>query len=221
MRKLSITLFLSIMLLLFSGCAPLSEGDSGEQPQKPINIKATIDVIDVGSGECSLITLPDGKTLLIDAGAKDDKVYQKIKEVFEGRGVEKIDYFILTHPDLEHIGNARNILADYEVGVLYHSKIAEHQLKTFAEFSSILSLAGEKGVTLKTSEFLQGIFGEEYSILFLSPSQSYFGEVGGQVLPSESMVEEFSPIIYLDILGRRAVFTGDAGRGTEEFVLSN
>jgi beta-lactamase superfamily II metal-dependent hydrolase len=57
--------------------------------------------------------------------------------------------------------------------------------------------------------------------LFLSPFQDYFNEVGAQKVPSESTVDDFSPIIYFEILGKRMIFTGDAGQTVEEKVLSN
>lgn len=72
--------------------------------------------LNVGQGDSTLITI-NGYNMLIDSGNDQDGYY--IVEFLKAQNIEKIDYFILTHFDEDHIGGAYKILEDLEIGVLY------------------------------------------------------------------------------------------------------
>lgn len=57
------------------------------------------DFWDVGQGDCSVVTLPDGKLLIIDVGPPDSPLI----EWLAGRG-ERIHAVVLTHNDEDHAG---------------------------------------------------------------------------------------------------------------------
>lgn len=56
------------------------------------------------SGDFSLLIFPEGQTMLIDAGlpACEEKVLRFLRET----GLRQVDYFVLSHPHLDHFGNA-------------------------------------------------------------------------------------------------------------------
>lgn len=67
--------------------------------------------IDVGQADCELIE-DNGHYMLIDCGnAKDDGV---VLDYLYGLGVEKLDYFVGTHPHEDHIGCAASILRNID-----------------------------------------------------------------------------------------------------------
>src|SRR4051794_39529784 len=69
--------------------------------------------IDVGQGDSILITLTNGKNILVDAGKRDadDKVGAYLKKV----GVKTLDLVVSTHPDADHIGGLIDILNFFPV----------------------------------------------------------------------------------------------------------
>ena len=68
--------------------------------------------IDVGQGDATLI-FADGKTVLIDTGENDsDNVLIKY---LQEKNVETIDYFIITHFDSDHFGEATEVLSTFEI----------------------------------------------------------------------------------------------------------
>lgn len=72
-------------------------------------------VLDVGpvEGDSTLILAPGGKSVLIDAGdAGKGKV---VLEALKRHKVEKLDYFIATHPHPDHIGAADEVLNGIKV----------------------------------------------------------------------------------------------------------
>jgi len=73
--------------------------------------------LNTGESDCILIRMDD-KVILIDTADTDDAT--KIKNKLKARGVEKIDYLIITHYDNDHIGSVEAILKDYpDVGEVY------------------------------------------------------------------------------------------------------
>jgi competence protein ComEC len=75
-------------------------------------------VLDVGpvEGDSILIIAPGGKSVLIDAGdAGKGKV---VLEALKRHKVEKLDYFIATHPHPDHIGAADEVLNGIKVATV-------------------------------------------------------------------------------------------------------
>ncbi|HYF79333.1 MAG TPA: DNA internalization-related competence protein ComEC/Rec2, partial [Symbiobacteriaceae bacterium] len=92
----------------------------------------TVTFLDVGQGDALLIQAPGGKTMLIDAGAflpDDPKTgrpgYDAGADVvvpfLRHSGIRRLDYFVLTHPDLDHAGGGAAILQSIPVGVVLKS----------------------------------------------------------------------------------------------------
>ena len=76
----------------------------------------TVRYFDVGQGDCALISFPVGNDILIDSGPSSSyrKLISEIKRAKRG----KIEYFILTHFDEDHIGGADEIFASFDIGTL-------------------------------------------------------------------------------------------------------
>jgi beta-lactamase superfamily II metal-dependent hydrolase len=75
-------------------------------------------VLDVGpiEGDSILIVSPTGKTVLIDAGdAGKGKV---VLDALKRYKVERLDYFIATHPHPDHIGAADEVMNAIKVGTV-------------------------------------------------------------------------------------------------------
>lgn len=75
--------------------------------------------LDVGQGDAALIITPNGRTVVIDTGPKNNlgsliAPHLPISD-------RDIDLLILTHPDLDHIGGTLSLLKSYDVQNLMHS----------------------------------------------------------------------------------------------------
>src|SRR3989440_6608700 len=84
------------------------------QPPKPTG-ELQIHVLDVGpvEGDSILIIAPSGKSVLIDAGdAGKGKV---VLDALKRYKVERLDYFIATHPHPDHMGGAGEVLKGIKV----------------------------------------------------------------------------------------------------------
>lgn len=79
------------------------------QPQT-LNLSGTdiaVHVIDVGQGDCTLVQ-SEGVNVLIDAG--ENGRGKQTAAYLERLGVEKLDWFVATHPHSDHIGGMDEIL---------------------------------------------------------------------------------------------------------------
>lgn len=74
-----------------------------------------VEVLDVGQSDCSLITIGDA-VMMIDTGTVTER--GTLRAALRRRGIEHLDYLVLTHPHEDHVGNARMLLETYTVGAL-------------------------------------------------------------------------------------------------------
>ena len=121
--KRILSVFIVLIALVLSLVAYLNPELFGQEPDDTPSIDAglgedagevRIHVIDVGQGDSILLTAPGGN-VLFDAGDLADRHEQAIKNYLTGLGITTLDYFVITHPDADHIGGADMILTDFTV----------------------------------------------------------------------------------------------------------
>ena len=219
MRTLKKRIFATILVLislslLFLGC-------KNEQTLTGVFVQ----FIDVGQGDCIFINLPDEKKIMIDAGNGTELSDVAIENSLKNSKVKTIDYLILTHPDQDHVGGAKKIVDGYQIGTAFIPYITQSVMPNFQTYYKVYNALESKGVKTQISEMGTYLSGDGYYLAFLSPlpfnqSQSSYKDLN-RVDATDSQINDSSPIIYLEIYGKRFVFTGDAGSKQEQFVLQN
>lgn len=108
----------------------------------PENGEAMFHFIDVGQGDATLITTPDGNVLIdtSEPSAKD-----QLDDYLKTAGIKKIKYLVLTHPDADHIGNAKFIIENYGVDTVVLDSENDATTKTY---ENLLIAIDEKGVEI-------------------------------------------------------------------------
>ncbi len=218
-RKSNLIIFLLIfILLIFVGGCNNTQNESNGNSFSPLEVN----YIDVGEGDATFIKLPDGKTVLIDTGTKSESNEQKIFSLIS-RYTSKINYFILSHPDSEHYGNALSILENFSVEKIFVPKIINTSV--YPEFYSIIQVATQKGIERVISKTFINLSGNDYTLMFLSPTlnsnnQSYIDFISNKT-PNSLFCDDMSPIIYLEFLGVKFIFGGDASETQEKMVIDN
>jgi len=77
-----------------------------------------VTMMDVGQGDSLLVTLPNGRTLMVDTGGVSvhgefDIGDRVLGPALRARGIGRIDYLAITHGDPDHIGGAMSIVRDF------------------------------------------------------------------------------------------------------------
>lgn len=70
----------------------------------------TVKYLNIGQGDCILIYMPTGETMLIDAGYDGNSSLLNPSQHLEAENIDEIDYFVTTHPDKDHIWYAEDII---------------------------------------------------------------------------------------------------------------
>jgi competence protein ComEC len=73
--------------------------------------------LDVGQGSCTVIRIPDGRTLLYDAGARGsyDVGEGIIAPFLWSKGVRAIDLMVLSHSDVDHVSAVESLSDRFEI----------------------------------------------------------------------------------------------------------
>lgn len=78
-----------------------------------------ITFLDVGQGDCIIFVFPFGKTVAIDTGGsyfnKEEISKNKIIPYLNSKGIDKIEWLILTHGDYDHMGEAVNLVNNLKI----------------------------------------------------------------------------------------------------------
>ncbi len=159
--------------------------------------------LDVGQADCTLIQLPNGEEVLIDAGNYGDGSY--IKNYLENLNVDDIEYLILTHPHEDHIGSAKEIINNFTVEKIYMPDVlASSNLYE----STMLAIENKDIETIFAKPGLKIINSPDLKLELLSPKSMYYSELN-----------EYSAVARLEYDNTSFLFTGDAESVSELEML--
>jgi competence protein ComEC len=95
--------------LVVIALAPFAEGT------RPAPGRLRVTAVDVGQGDATLVQLPGGDSLLVDAGGTPgsfDVGGRVVTPALWALGVRRLTWLALTHPDVDHIGGAVAVADD-------------------------------------------------------------------------------------------------------------
>lgn len=161
--------------------------------------------IDAGQAESVLVVNPDGDFMLIDAGANSSEA--NVLKYLEERGVDELEYLVLTHPHEDHIGSADAVLDEYSAKKVLMPNVATNT----SSFERVIE-ALEKA---KDTEVEAPFPGDTYN----------FGECLLTVFSPENPdginLNDASIVMKLEWGESSVLFTGDAEKKIEKKLLSS
>lgn len=177
-----------------------TSSDEGNLVARFLQIKSGTDT---KSGDSTFIKSPDGKTMLIDAGAPE--CGPQIIEYLNDMGVKKIDYLVASHPHIDHIGGMAEIIETFDIGIVYTSRV-KYPTNTYENFITTIQSNGIEVMYLeKDVEFK---FGEMVTIKVYNPTTEieYYDDYPEN---STQFVNNHSAVMKLTYKDRSMLFTGD------------
>ncbi len=186
----------------------LRDGDTltkSDSEGKMIEGDLRVTVVSVGKGDCMIISTPDGKNMLLDAGDPPDA--KKILKYMKKAKINKLDMVIATHPHSDHIGGMEEVLKAKEWDNLYMPN-QSHTSKTYLDLLEYLKGSGKNIVQAKAG--LETKLGEYCSIKFFSPDKEEYENLN-----------ESSAVFKLTFGESSFFFMGDAEKANEEYMLAN
>ncbi|TLS39340.1 DNA internalization-related competence protein ComEC/Rec2 [Pseudalkalibacillus caeni] len=195
-RKISLAVGILLFVYIIQWCLPY------------LNPLGKVTFLDVGQGDSTLIELPFNRgTYLIDTGGTltfNKEPWKRKKDPFEvgkditvpflkSKGIKKLDYLILTHGDLDHIGGADAVLSEMKIKhLLYGKGPLEGELE-----KSLLKKAAKKDVPVSFVQAGNGWKTQGESFAVLSP------------IGNEQEKNNRSIVLLAEMGGLSWLFTGD------------
>jgi competence protein ComEC len=186
---------------------------------------AVVRYLDVGYGDCTVITLPDQKSILIDGGNSKYTTRRKVIKELNRCGISTLDYVICTSAKSEHCGALADVLAVKGAKKIFlpyctYTYITE-------EYRSFYVAAKATNATLVYSEYGVREEGENWSLTFLSPTDHTLEQSEYTVMNSEhgdTNIGNASAVFWLQIYDTNLLFLGDttstiADKIVEEYEL--
>lgn len=170
---------------------------------KLFNKYPIVTMIDVGQGDSFLIELPHNKAnILVDTGGNIN--YDIAKNILipfiKSKGINKIDYLVLSHGDYDHMGASENLINHFKVNKVIMNRGNNNEIEL-----SLIALLKKKNIKYEqVSKKKLNIIGNNFYFL--------------NILNSEEENKD-SLILYTKLNGYRILFMGDATIEEEKALL--
>lgn len=171
--------------------------------------KLTVEFLDVGNADCSLVILPNGSNMLIDAGNNADS--KKIVDYLKKHNINKIDYLVGTHPHEDHIGGLDDIINNFQIGTVFIPQISEDDIPASKTYHDVLEAITNNDCSVIEAKSNTVIFQDENTnICCLSPERGDWENLNN-----------YSAVIKLTYHDIDILFMGDAESEIEEQLLES
>jgi competence protein ComEC len=198
-------------------------------------------VLDCGQGDALFLVLPDGTTMLVDAGG--GRAQGAREGSFQGRrwdagedivspylwsfGLKKIDVVALTRARPDRLGGLYSILENFRVGEFWHAPEAETP-----EYAALLEMVAARGIPTRTLMAGDALSFGDASVRVLwpgpdsgnvapgfSPASGRAGRKAGATSVARS--DDDSLVMRIGAGGMKFLLPGDAGSNAEKGILAS
>lgn len=164
--------------------------------------------LDVGHGDCLLLTLPDGRRILVDGGGSFDRSFDVGERVVVPAllrlGIRSLHAVVLTHSDFDHLGGLAAVVSNLDVEEIWEGRPDW----ALPDYRDLMEKARDRGVRVRRLRA-----GEEI----------HFDGVEMQVLSAgtDSLRNGNNDSVVLRVCYGRAciLLTGDAERELEQALI--
>lgn len=179
--------------------------------------KLRVDFLDVGQGDAALVTMPDGRTLLVDGGGNIDPNGSNtdkrsigeavVSEYLWWRGLDTVDYVLATHADADHIDGLNDVLRNFTVNAAIVARSPPDDPE-YAKFSQTLSQTRTHVATIQAGDVIH--FGDVETRVFWPPAA---------VHPNEPSRNNDSIVLRIKFGNVSLLLTGDIEKGAESTLI--
>lgn len=171
----------------------------------------------LGQGEATLVTFPDGKTMLVDGGGSlradgPDVGRRLLAPALWRLGVDRIDCMVLSHPHPDHLRGLIFVADNFSVGEFRETGL-HADTADYAELKRVLARrrVPVRRIDAATEPFAVGVARIEP----LAPSAAH-----ASTLSAGDELNDDSLVFRLVYNGFSMLFTGDIGIAAEERLLA-
>ncbi|WP_339178097.1 ComEC/Rec2 family competence protein [Paenibacillus sp. FSL R5-0701] len=191
-----------------------------------------VQFLDIGQGDSTLITTPEGKHILVDGGGtvsfgNTEQSWKTRRDPYEvgakvvvpllkKRGIHQLDAVIVTHADQDHAGGLQAVLEQIPVKRFMFNGTTSGK----ENFDKLLNTAMERKIPLYAIQ--QGMSykaDKETSLHFIAPDLAHMDVNVSSSLPVSEHQNHDSVVFLLEMAGASMLFTGDMDAAAEQDLL--
>lgn len=191
-HKINVAIMIMALLLLF-----------------PSKNKLNIVMMDVGQGDGILMYMGN-RAYMYDGGSSSESLVAKykIEPCIKALGINTIDYWFVSHPDMDHISGLIEILEDSNMyGFTINNIVIPDSMTIENDASTLLDLARRQNVNVYKLSEGDKLQYREMSVVCLGPDKNKnYGDD----------INAYSEILYVNYKDMDALFTGDATVDSEK-----
>jgi len=181
--------------------------------QEGVTDRMVVTVLSVGAGAATVIELPDGQTVLYDAGSRSpqDVGRSVVVPYLRHRGIRRIDRVYISHPNLDHFSGLPAILEEIDTGPILINRHFELLCPRRSPGRHLLDLLAEREHPVKTldpAEMRWELGGVTFEAMSPRPGHD----------PSAS-ANDASTVLRLTYAGRSVLLTGDIEEQVQRELL--
>ena len=177
--------------------------------------KLRVDFLDVGQGDAAVVTLPDGRVLLVDAGGNTNKYQSRtdrrnigdavVSEYLWWRGLDTVDYVLATHADADHIDGLNDVLRNFTVNAALVGRTPANDPE-YIKFAQTLAATRTPVATIQAGDLLR--FGDAEIAVLWPPAAN------------DSSGNNNSIVLRVTFGKRSVLLTGDIEKSGESALIA-
>lgn len=188
----------------FAACGFVSENTSADVPVLEEGTMA-VHFLDVGQGDSEFIELPNGETMLIDAGETD--MGKTVAEDIKSFGCSAITYVVATHPHSDHIGGMSEVFYTFDIENVY----LPDAVSSSGVYEGFLSAIEAEGCNVfKAEAGVTVIDNDGITVQFVAPVSSTYDDLNN-----------YSAVLKIDYGEKSFLFMGDAEQLSEKEITAD
>lgn len=166
------------------------------------------------SGDSTIITSPDGKVMVVDAG--NPSTFLDIDNALKALGITEIDYLVSSHPHVDHVGSFAQLIYAYDVGAVYATEV-EYPTSHYHNYMQAIEETSTPLVILAEGDTF--MFGEHVlvEIFHPAPGIEYYE---GYPDSSTQFINNLSLLMKLTYGDSSFLFAGDLYTAAERDIAT-
>ena len=202
-------LFATCLVFSLISASAFTENSVSAERQSLTANNLEIHHLNMGQADSTLIMLPNGQTMLIDAGLPLQSNYvtggEQIVQYIHNLGITKIDYLVVTHPHFDHIAGLPSVIDTFRIGNLFMPDVTH----TTQAFERLLDAIERNGLEIQIAK--AGVMLFDFPNLradFIAPNSEWYRNINN-----------YSAVTRLKYNNKRFLFMGDAEAISENEII--
>ena len=179
------------------------------------------------SGDSTILTSPDGKAMIVDAG--NPSTFIDIQNALDSLGITRIDYLVASHPHVDHVGSFAQLIYGYDIGAVYTTEV-EYPTSHYRNYMEALEATETPHVILAEGDTF--MFGDHVLVEVFHPApgieyyegypegSTHHGAGTSSSRPFRDAVGAEVAVMMSDAIEELRIYRNYANAGTDTYITS-